>query len=94
MTLLLFLQASWEYLRQSQKWGVPFNPHCPPLVNPLSFRYWGFHEKGTLSYLFALGIDISVFSIERVYTQSTFYMKSAVLFWRLRRKEFTFDDSL
>ena len=32
--------------------NVIFVAHAPPLL-----RYWGFHEKGTLSYLCALGID-------------------------------------
>ena len=38
--------------------------------------YRGFHEKGTLSYLCPW--DRQIVSIERVYTPSTFYMKSAV----------------
>ena len=41
----------------------------------LILYYRGFHVKGTLSYLCALGID----RFEREYTPSTFYMKSAVL---------------
>ena len=42
-------------------------------------RYQVFHEKGTFSYLCALGIDMQIISIARVYTTSTFYMKSAVV---------------
>ena len=38
------------------------------------FKYRGFHEKGSLSYLCAPGIV----SIEWVHTPGTFYMKSAV----------------
>ena len=42
------------------------------------YKYRGFHEKGSLSYLWAIR-DWRIVSIEWVYTPGTFYMKSAVL---------------
>ena len=51
-------------------------PYLNPVMKCAIFKlssYWGFHEKGTLSYL---GAQIVV--IEWVYSESTFFMTLAV----------------
>ena len=45
-----------------------------------NIRYQRFHEKCSLSYLCALGID-NIVSIELVFIPETFYMNSAVAKW-------------